>query len=402
MQIVNRVLPAIAGGDPVRRRYLVFGRPLIGEEEIAEVVDVLRSGWIGTGPRTARFEQEFGAYTGARHAIAVNSCTAALHLSLAASGLGAGDEVIVPSMTFVASANSVVHVGATPVLCDVDPATQNVRVEDIERVFTAKTRAIMPVHFAGRPVDMTALGEFVAGRDITIVSDAAHAIESEHAGRRMPAYGPLTAYSFYPTKNLTTGEGGVLATNDDALAERVRVLRLHGLSADAWKRFSDDGFKHYEAIEAGFKYNLTDLHAAIGLHQLRRIETASARRGAIWSRYLEALANLPLDLPPDVPRGDRHAHHLFIVLLRLEALSADRDRIAQALHAEGIGIGIHYRAVHLHPYYRERFGYQPDALPNARAISDRTLSLPLSAALSDDDVGDVIEAVRRVVTYFRR
>ena len=408
VQTVSRVPPAIAGGDPVRREYLVFGRPLIGEDEIAEVVEVLRSGWIGTGPRTARFEQEFGSYVGARHAIAVTSCTAALHLSLAASGIGRGDEVVVPSMTFVASANSVIHTGATPVLCDVDVATQNVRVADVERVFTDKTRALLPVHFAGRPVEMTALEAFVAerardaGRTVTIVSDAAHAIETEHAGRRLPAYSSLTAYSFYPTKNLTTGEGGMVATNDDELADRLRVLRLHGLSADAWKRFSDEGFKHYDAIEAGFKYNLTDLQAAIGLHQLRRIEAASARRGAIWARYLDAFADLPVDLPPPVSHGDRHAHHLFVILLRLEALTLDRDRIAQALHAEGIGIGVHYRAVHLHPYYQERFGYRPDAFPNARAISDRTLSLPLSAALGERDVDDVIEAVRRVLTYFRR
>ena len=406
MPIVNRVLPAIAGGEPVRREYLVFGSPFIGEEEIAEVVEVLRSRWIGTGPRTARFEQEFGAYVGARHAIAVNSCTAALHLSLAASHIGPGDEVIVPAMTFVASANSIVHVGATPVLCDVDAATQNLRIEDVERVFTPRTRAIMPVHFAGRAVDMTALHAFLGatprGGSVTVVSDAAHAIETRHHGRALPSHAPLTAYSFYPTKNLTTGEGGMVVTDDDALADRLRVLRLHGLSADAWKRFSDDGFKHYEAIEAGFKYNLTDMQAALGIHQLRRIESASTRRQAIWNQYLEAFADLPLDLPPAVPEGDRHAHHLFIVLLRLEALTVDRDRIAQALHAERIGVGIHYRAVHLHPYYRARFGYQPADLPNAHAVSNRTLSLPLGAALSDGDVTDVIEGVRRVLTYYYR
>lgn len=408
MQTVNRPLPAVAGGEPVRRDYLVFGSPFIGEEEIADVVEVLRSRWIGTGPRTARFEQEFAAYTGARHAIAVSSCTAALHLSLAASGIGPGDEVIVPSMTFVASANSVVHVGATPVLCDVDVSTQTLRVEDVEAAFSDRTRAIMPVHFAGRPVDMTALTAFLADRRartdraVTVVSDAAHAIETEHAGRKMPAHAPLTAYSFYPTKNLTTGEGGIVATDDDAVADRLRVLRLHGLTADAWKRFSDDGFRHYDAVEAGFKYNLTDLQAAIGLPQLRRIESASARRRVVWDRYLEAFADLPMDLPPPVRAGDRHALHLFTVLLRLGELTADRDRFAGALHREGIGVGIHYRAVHLHPYYRDRFGLGRDAFPNALAISERTLSLPLSAALSDADVSDVIEAVRRVAIFFRR
>lgn len=399
--------PAIAGGKPVRRDYLVFGQPFIGEEEIAEVVQVLRSRWIGTGPRAARFEDDFARYLGVRHAIAVSSCTAGLHLALAASGIGPGDEVIVPSLTFVASANSVIHAGAIPVLCDVDTATQNLRVEDVGRVFSRKTRAIIPVHFAGRAVDMTALCSFVQehgrrGQDVTLINDAAHAIETQHAERPIPHYAPLTAYSFYPTKNLTTGEGGVVATNDDAQADRLRVLRLHGLSADAWKRFSDDGFKHYEAVEAGFKYNFTDLQAAIGLHQLRRIEAASVRRAAVWFLYQQAFADLPLDLPPPCPPGDRHAHHLFTVLLRLEELSVDRDRIAGALHAEGIGIGVHYRAIHLHRYFRQRFGYAPDAFPNALGISDRTLSLPLSAALSDNDVSDVVEAVRRVLTYFRR
>ena len=407
MQIVNRVLPAIAGGDPVRREYLVFGQPLITDEEIAEVTEVLRSRWIGTGPRTARFEQEFAAYTGARYAIAVSSCTAALHLALAAAGIGEGDEVIVPSMTFVASANSVVHVGATPTLCDVDLLTQTMRVEDVDRAFSPRTRAIMPVHFAGRAVDMSALQEYVRARvrderGITLISDAAHAVETRHARRHLPEWAPLTAYSFYPTKNLTTGEGGVIATDDDSLADRLRVLRLHGLSADAWKRFSDEGFKHYEAVEAGFKYNLTDLQAAIGIPQLRRIEANSIRRAAIWSQYLEAFADLPVDLPPDVPYGDRHALHLFIILLDLDALTVSRDRVAEALHAEGVGIGIHYRAVHLHAYYRRRFGHAPEAFPNAREISDRTLSIPLSAALSDRDVSDVIEAVRRVLLYFRR
>lgn len=406
MPIVNRVLPAIAGGRPIRRDYLVFGSPLIGEEEIAEVVDVLRSRWIGTGPRTARFEEEFGAYVGSRHAIAVSSCTAALHLALAACGVGPGDEVIVPAMTFVATANSVVHVGATPVLCDVDLGTQNLGVEHVERAFTPATRAIIPVHFAGRAVDMTSLNSFVAAVSgtaaVTLLSDAAHAIEATHAGRRLPAHARVTAYSFYPTKNLTTGEGGMVVTDEAALADRLRTLRLHGLTADAWKRFSDDGFKHYEAIEAGFKYNLTDMQSALGLHQLRRLEWASARRAAIWQRYLEAFADLPVDLPPPCPPGDRHAHHLFIVLLQLDALSVDRDRIAEALHAEGIGVGIHYRAVHLHPYYRNRFGYAPEDFPNARAASDRTLSLPLGAALNERDVDDVIEGVRRVLTYYRR
>ena len=402
MAIVKAAVPAISGGTPIRREYLVFGRPFIGDEEVADVIEVLRSGWLGTGPRAARFEEAFARYVGARVAVAVSSCTAALHLSLLASGVGPGDEVVVPSMTFVASANSVIHVGATPVLCDVDLGTQNVRPEDVERVLTPRTRAVMPVHFAGRSVDMSSLRALTDARGLAIISDAAHAIETTHRGLSLPAYAPLTAYSFYPTKNLTTGEGGMVVTNDLALADRVRRLRLHGLSADAWKRFSDDGFKHYEAVEPGYKYNLTDLQAAIGLRQLERIEAAAERRRAVWARYLEAFGELPMDLPAAAEPGDRHALHLFTVLLRLDALRVDRDAVAQALHLEGIGTGVHYRAVHLHAYYRERFRWSVESLPNADAISARTLSLPCSAALSDADVTDVIEGVCRVMSYYRR
>jgi dTDP-4-amino-4,6-dideoxygalactose transaminase len=400
--IASAQTPVVAGGAPIRANYLVFGAPKIGEAEIEELVATVRSGWIGTGPRTARFEQEFAAYQGVRHAMAVSSCTAALHLAMMAAGIGPGDEVIVPAMTFVASTNSVIHTGAVPVLCDVDYETQNIRIDDVERRATKRTKALLPVHFAGRPVDLTSVEAFARDRGHVVVSDAAHAIESEHRGRKVAQFGNLAAYSFYPTKNVTTGEGGMVTTNDDALADRIRILRLHGLSADAWKRFSDEGFKHYEAVEAGFKYNMTDMEAALGLHQLARIEEASTRRQAIWARYVAAFAGLPLTVPPPVPAGDRHALHLYTVLLHLDELRVDRDAIAHALHLEKIGVGIHYRAIHLHPYYRARFGYAPAAFPNAAKISERTLSLPLSAALTDADVDDVIQAVHRVLRYYRR
>jgi dTDP-4-amino-4,6-dideoxygalactose transaminase len=395
-------IPAIAGGSPVREGYLVFGSPRIEETEIAEVVAVLRSGWIGTGPRTARFEREFAAYTGGRHAVSVSSCTAALHLSLLAAGIGSRDEVIVPAMTFVASANAVVHAGGTPVLCDVDPATQNIQADEVERRVTSRTKAIIPVHFAGRAVDLSALRTVADRYRLTIVNDAAHAIETEHQGRKVTDYGALTAYSFYPTKNITTGEGGMIVTDDDGLADRLRVLRLHGLSADAWRRFSDAGFKHYESIEPGFKYNMTDMQAALGLHQLARIEELSAKRERIWSEYDSAFESLPLQRPAAVEAGDRHARHLYTVMLDLDRLTAGRDVIAHALHLERIGIGVHYRGVHLHPYYRDRFGYVPSDFPHASWISERTLSLPMSAALTDDDIADVISAVTRVLTHFSK
>jgi dTDP-4-amino-4,6-dideoxygalactose transaminase len=395
-------IPAVAGGTPVREGYLVFGSPRIEEAEIAEVVEVLRSGWIGTGPRTAKFEREFAIYASGRHAVSVSSCTAALHLSLLAAGIGPGDEVIVPAMTFVASANAVVHAGGTPVLCDVDPFTQNIEADEVARHLTPRTKAVIPVHFAGRAVDLSSLHPLADRHGLTIINDAAHAIETEHRGRKVTAFGTLTAYSFYPTKNITTGEGGMIVTDDDALADRLRVLRLHGLSADAWRRFSDAGFKHYESIEPGFKYNMTDMQAALGLHQLARIEELSGVRERVWSEYDAAFADLPLQLPAPVRPEDRHARHLYTVMLDLDQLTAGRDAIAHALHLERIGIGVHYRGVHLHPYYRDRFGYTPEDFPNASWISERTLSLPMSAGLTDGDVADVISAVIRVLSHFSK
>ncbi len=394
--------PAFAGGTPIRTEYLVFGRPLIGEAEIDELVATVRSGWIGTGPKTARFEQEFAAYQGAPFAVSVNSCTAALHLSLVAAGIQPGDEVIVPAMTFVSTANSVIHTGGTPVLCDVDRFTFNLRLQDVEPCLTDRTRAIIPVHFAGRPVDVTSLEPLVRERGLMVINDAAHAIETEHRGRKIAQYGQLTAYSFYPTKNLTTGEGGMIVTRDESLVQNLRVMRLHGLSADAWKRFSDNGYRHYETIAPGFKYNMTDMQAALGLHQLARIEESSLRRQEIWGRYDDAFSVLPVALPPPVAAGDRHALHLYTILLELEQLTVNRDIVLQALHQEGIGTGVHYRGVHLHPYYRDRFGYSPEMFPNASFISERTVSLPLSAKLSDRDVSDVIDAVTRVLQYYQR
>lgn len=395
-------LPAIAGGEPIRREYLVFGKPALQQTEIDELVATVKSGWLGTGPKTERFEEAFAEYVQMPHAIAVSSCTAALHLALIACGLQPGDEVVVPSLTFVASANSVIHAGGTPVLCDVDPATHLMRVEDVVRVLSPRTRAVMPVHFAGRAVDLTALNEVTTPRGIRLVNDAAHAIETRHRDRPVPHWGAASAYSFYPTKNLTTGEGGMVVTADASMAERVRRLRQHGLSADAWRRYSSSGFKHYEAVEPGYKYNMTDMQAALGLPQIERLAVSAVRRREIWNRYDEAFADLPLEPPPPVAAGDRHALHLYTPLLHLEALSVTRDEVAAALHQEGIGVGIHYRAVHLHEFYRRAFGYTPDALPNARRISERTISLPLSAGLSDRDVEDVVAAVRRVLLYWRR
>ncbi len=385
---------------PVREEYLVFGSPQILEPEIEEVVATLRSAWVGTGPRAAAFEQAFRTYVGAGHAVAVHSCTAALHLSLVAIGLEQGDEVIVPSMTFAATANVVIHAGGRPVLVDVDRSTQCLDVQEVTRRVTPRTRAVIPVHFAGRPCDVDGLLELAGRHGLRIIEDCAHAIETMSNGRHAGTFGDLGAFSFYATKNVVTAEGGMVTTADESWANRIKILALHGLSGDAWKRFSDEGFRHYEVVEPGFKYNMTDLQAALGIHQLRRVEENLERRQRIWHVYDEAFSDLPVHLPPAESPGTRHARHLYTLLLDLDRLRVGRDRVQLSLHRQRIGTGIHYHAIHRHDYYRRTFGYERDEFPNASWISDRTLSLPLSPKLTDEDVADVVAAVRRTLTYF--
>ena len=388
--------------QPVRDHYLVFGSPQILDSEIEEVVATLRSGWIGTGPRVAEFQDSFADYVGAEHAVAVNSCTAALHLAMVVLDLQPGDEVIVPSMTFAATANAVIHSGCRPVLADVNRQTMLLEPEEVTRRITTRTRAIIPVHFAGHPCPMRELCEIARRHNLFIVEDCAHAIETLYHGRHLGTLGDIGAFSFYVTKNLVTGEGGMLTTANPELADRAKTLALHGLSADAWQRFSDAGFRHYEVVYPGFKYNMMDLQAALGLHQLRRIEKNLLRRQELWERYLDAFQDLPVFLPAPEEPETRHARHLFTLVLDLDRLRVGRDEVQQALHRQKIGTGIHYRALHLHEYYRKTFGYQPDDFPNSTWISDRTLSLPLSAKLVDQDVEDVILAVRQTLRYFAR
>lgn len=377
----------------MRDDFLVFGRPVIEEPEIAEVVDSLRSGWVGTGPKVQRFERMLEEYVGVPHVRCVSSCTAALVLGMKALGVGPGDEVIVPSMTFVASANAVEHTGATPVLVDCEPRTGLIDLEAAEAAITERTRAIMPVHMAGRPLDMERMCALRDRHGLLVVEDAAHALGAEWAGTQIGDHGNLTAYSFYVTKNLTTIEGGALATRDLELAQEVERLALHGLSLGAWQRFSDAGFKHYEVVEPGFKFNMTDVQAALGLHQLPRLDGWIEERERIWARYDELLAGLPLELPPPAADGSRHARHLYQVLVEPGA-RLDRDGLLDHLHRERIGTGVHYRGVHLHPYYRDRYGIDPASLPVTTDISERTLSLPLSPSVTEADQDDVVAAIR--------
>jgi len=394
--------PACEGGVPVRKDFLVFGAPMLEEPEIAEVSATLRSGWLGTGPRVARFEKMFGEYVGARHALALSSCSAALHLSLLAAGIGDGDEVVVPSMTFCATANAVLHAGAIPVLVDVDRQTMNLTAETIEPAIGERTRAVIPVHMAGRPCAMDDILSLARRHGIYVIEDAAHAIEAECGEGKIGALSDATCFSFYVTKNLVTGEGGMVTTPHDDWADSIQIMALHGMSKGAWSRYSDEGFRHYRVVAPGYKYNMTDVQASLGIHQLPRLPEYLGRREAIWQRYDEAFADLPVSVPAPVRKGDIHARHLYTLLLDTDALRIDRDAVMQALQAENIGTGIHFIGLHMHPYYRQRLGCRSRDFPDATWISERTLSLPLSARLSEQDVDDVIEAVRKVLEYYRR
>ena len=381
----------------MRDNYLVFGQPLIEEAEIEEVVKSMRAAWLGTGPKVAAFEKMVAEYKGGGHAVAVNSCTAGLHLSCLAIGLQPGDEVIVPAMTFCATINAVIHAGATPVLVDVDPVTFNMDPEQVRRKLTPRTRAIMPVHFAGRPCDMRALGAIAAEYGLKIIEDCAHAIETEYDGRKAGTFGDCGVLSFYSTKNIVTGEGGMVLTADPEIAKRIKMLALHGMSQDAWKRFSDDGYKHYEVVEVGYKFNMMDLQAAIGMHQIQRVEAYWCRRQEIWKRYNEAFAGLPAQLPAPFEAGTRHALHLYTLLIDPRRAPVTRDQFVMALHRRKIGTGVHYRSIPVHPAYQKLFGWQPASFPHAWAIGEATVSLPLSAKLTDDDVAEVILAVREIL-----
>lgn len=384
---------------PVRpkERFLVFGRPTIEETEIAEVVDSLRKHWLGTGPKVAQLERDFAAYKGTPTAVAVNSCTAALQLSILAAGLKPGDEVITTPLTFCATVNAILHAGAQPVLADVDARTMNIDPQAVERAITSRTRAILPVHFAGRACDMDAIMDIAKRQGLVVIEDCAHAIETEYKGRKAGTFGDFGCFSFYATKNMTTGEGGMVLTKSGVQAARIQTLALHGMSTDAWKRFSDEGFKHYSVIELGFKYNMMDLQAAIGIHQLPRIERWHGRRAEIWRRYDHAFSDLPVDLPAPPEANTRHGMHLYTLLLDESRAPVSRDAFLDGMTENGIGVGVHYMSVPEHPYYQQRFGWKPSDWPIAMQIGRRTVSLPLSGGLSDEDVEDVITAVRRVL-----
>lgn len=396
----NATVPAIFGGSPVRKNFLVFGSPKIGKEEIKEVVDSLKSGWIGTGPKVAKFEQMVAEYTGAKYAIALNSATAGMHLSLIACGIKPGDQVITTPMTFAATANVVEHIGATPVFADIKVDTMNIDPEEIEKKITKKTKAIIPVHMAGRPCDMTKIKKLARVYNLKIIEDAAHAFGTKYRNKMIGTIGDASAFSFYVTKNLITGEGGMVTTNDKKIADKIRIYSLHGMSKDAWKRYTDSGFKHYLIEVPGFKYNMMDLQAAIGIHQLIAFKQNQKRRREVWDFYNHAFKNLPLIRPTDPEKNTEHAFHLYTILVDVDKLKATREEIQQALHGENIGLGIHFIALHLHPFYKNKYNLKRGDFPNSEFVSDRTISLPFSAKLTDKDSKDVVKAVKKVLKFY--
>lgn len=387
---------------PIRKEFLPFSRPLIGREEKSEVMDTLDSDWLSKGPKTKRFEEAFRQYVGSKYAVSVSSCTAALHIALIALGIRPKDEVITTPLTFIATTNAILYVGAIPVLVDIENANFNIDVNQLEKKITSKTKAIIPVHFAGLPCKMDEIMRIAKKHRLTVIEDAAHAAGAVYKGRKIGSIGDVTAFSFYATKNITTGDGGMATTNNKELAAKMDVLSFHGLSGDAWKRYSLKGKAKNEMIELGYKYNMTDIQAAIGIHQLKKLDYFTRIKQKYSLIYNDSFA----DMPEITPQRDNpkmfHARHLYPVVLNLEMLRTDRQGFIEAMKAENIGCGIHFVAIHKHQYYRKRFNFKDKDLPNASHISDRIVSLPLYPKMTKDDVYDVVRAVKKVIHYYRR
>ncbi len=381
-------------------KFIVFGAPDIHPAEIEEVVASMESGWLGTGPKVRRFEEAFASFKGTSPELvaALNSCTAALHVSLIAADVGPGDEVITTAMTFCATVNAIIHAGATPVLADIEPDTLNIDPQQVEQKITARTRAIVPVHFAGRPCDMDAIMAIAKKHDLLVIEDCAHAIESEWKGRKTGTFGEFGCFSFYVTKNVATGEGGMVIAHSPEAIERIKILSLHGMSKDAWQRYSDSGHKHYYVVDAGFKYNMMDLQAAIGIHQLQRVEQSWNKRQALWSRYQQDFRGLPIGTPADPAPDTRHAYHLYTVMVDRDTCGRSRDEFVDMMIRANIGVGVHYLSLAHHPFYQERFNWRPEDFPVAERYGLSTVSLPLSAKLSEADIDRISTTVTSLLS----
>lgn len=386
----------------MRTQFLPFHVPDIGEEEIHGVVETLRSGWLTTGPKAKQFEEEFARYVGSRHAVAVNSCTAALHLALEAVGVTSGDEVLLPTMTFAATAEVVRYLHAIPVLIDCQPDTLNIDPTQIERRVTSKTKAIIPVHFAGHPCEMETILAIAKAHHLTVIEDAAHALPTYARGKMVGTIGDISCFSFYATKTITTGEGGMVTTENREWADRIRMMSLHGISKDAWKRYTAEGSWYYEILAPGYKYNLTDIAAAMGIAQLKKCDAFWRRRQQYAALYQETFADVPEILVPPAVTDGQHAWHLYVIQLELDQLRIDRNAFIEILKQQHIGTSVHFIPLHLHPYYRDTFGYRAEDFPHASGVFQRTVSLPLYPKMTEADVRYVSDVVKATVRQYRR
>ncbi|AWB10611.1 MAG TPA: DegT/DnrJ/EryC1/StrS family aminotransferase [Thermodesulfobium narugense] len=392
---------ALEGGKSQRESFLVFGKPRIEEDEIEEVVATLKSGWISTGPRVKKFEEKFSEYIGVKNCIALNSCTAGLFLALVLSGIGNNDEVITTTLTFASSANVIEHVGAKPVFVDIKESDLNFDEDLIESKINERTRALISVHMAGNSCNIEKVSKIVKRYNLVWINDAAHAIETEWDGKKISYYGDFSSYSFYATKNITTAEGGMLVVKDDKSYGRGRILSLHGISRDAWKRYSSEGFKHYEVIEPGFKYNMTDIQAALGIKQLEKIERYWKIRDEIAKMYINRLSEID-EIEPIEYSFDRRkpSYHLFILKITDDSLS--RDFMMEALKYENIGTGIHYLPLHMQKYYKEKYSLKESEFPVATKLGKKIFSVPIGANITEKDVDDVICAIKKIICFVKK
>lgn len=383
---------------PKRTDFLPFHQYSIGEEEKQSILSSIESGWITTGPKTKQFEQNFANYIGCKHAIALNSCTAGLHLSLVGNNISTGDEVIVPTMTFTSSANVVIHAGATPILADINEKTLNIDVSKIEEKITSRTKAIIPVHLAGQPCEMDEIERIAKKHNLIVIEDAAHATESFYKGKKIGNISQITNFSFYATKNLCTAEGGMLTTNDDALAEKIRILSLHGLSKDAWKRYSNEGYKHYDVIYPGYKYNMTDLQSSLGIEQLKKLAGFSKIREAHKKLYDSLISKIENVSVVEEIADIVHARHLYIVKINVDNLTITRDELMDLMIKENIGVSVHFIPVHFHSYYKNTFNLKPEDFPVASKMGNSILSLPFYPKMAEEDIIYVSKKLHEIVS----